>query len=170
MRNRARVLGHPVHPMLVVLPLGLLIGAVVFDILYLIFGGTTFPLVAGYTMAAGIIGGLVAGVFGLVDWLAIPPRTRARRIGTLHGLGNVLVLVLFGLSWLLRYPEPDWRPNEFALTLSFAGIVLGAITGWLGGELVDRLGVGVDQVEDLNAPNSLSRKARAGRPAAGGVG
>ncbi|KWX08277.1 membrane protein, partial [Carbonactinospora thermoautotrophica] len=126
MRSRARMLGHPVHPMLVVLPLGLLIGAVLFDILYLIFGGTTFPLVAGYTMAAGIIGGLVAGVFGLVDWMAIPPRTRARRIGTLHGLGNVLVLVLFGLSWLLRYPETDWRPNEFALTLSFVGIVLGA--------------------------------------------
>ena len=41
-------------------------------------------------IVAGIIGGLAAAPFGLIDWLAIPKRTRAKRIGLLHGLGNVL--------------------------------------------------------------------------------
>ena len=43
-----------------------------------------------------------------------------------------------------------------ALVLSFAGFVLAGVTGWLGGELVDRLGVGVDDGAHLDAPNSLS--------------
>ncbi|HEX6076520.1 MAG TPA: DUF2231 domain-containing protein [Micromonosporaceae bacterium] len=159
MRSQARALGHAVHPMLIVFPLGLLATAVVFDLLYLLTNRQGFTVAAGYTIAAGIIGGLLAGVFGLVDWLAIPEGTRARRIGILHGLGNVLVLVLFVASWLLRMNSGDWTPSAAALTLSFIGVVVSGITGWLGGELVERLGVSVDEDAGLNASSSLSRSA-----------
>jgi uncharacterized membrane protein len=85
-----------------------------------------------------------------------------RRIGLLHGAGNVVVVALFAASWFLR--TPDAAPPTLALVLSFAAGGLAPVTGWLGGELVDRLGVGVDEGAHLNAPSSLS-----GRPAAGDV-
>jgi uncharacterized membrane protein len=149
--------------MLIVFPLGLLATAVVFDLLYLLTDRPGFTVAAGYTIAVGIIGGVLAGIFGLVDWLAIPKGTRARRIGTLHGLGNVVVLVLFVASWLLRMNDGGWDPNAAALTLSFIGLAVAGVTGWLGGELVERLGVSVDEDAGLNASSSLSRGAAAPR-------
>jgi uncharacterized membrane protein len=111
-------------------------------------------------MGAGVIGGLAAAVPGWLDWWAIPRGTRAQRVGLLHGVGNVLVLVLFALSWLLRRPTPGAPPTE-AIVAGLVGVVLAAGTGWLGGELVDRLGVGVDDGAHLDAPSSLtSRSAR----------
>ena len=67
MESRAKLLGHPIHPMLIVLPLGLFIGAVVFDAMYLWRGNPTFAAIGYWNIAGGIIGGLLAAVFGLVD-------------------------------------------------------------------------------------------------------
>src|SRR2546423_947886 len=125
MESRAKAFGHAIHPMLIVFPLGLLSTAVVFDILWLITGRAGFPLAASYAIAAGGIGGLLAAVFGLADWLAIPAGTRAKRVGVLHGVGNVVVVVLFALSWLLRLVAGNgWRPGALALVCSFAGVAL----------------------------------------------
>ncbi|HEY8533464.1 MAG TPA: DUF2231 domain-containing protein [Micromonospora sp.] len=150
-------MGHGIHPMLIVFPLGLLATSVIFDILHFVTGRHGFQISAGYTIAAGIIGGLIAGLFGLIDWAGIPSGTRAKRIGAVHGLGNVVVLLLFAGSWMIRARAIDWQPNGLALILSFAGLLLAAVTAWLGGELVERLGVGVSSHAGLNAPSSLSR-------------
>lgn len=150
-----RLLGHPIHQMLIVLPLGMLSGAVIFDVLSMVTSSISMATVAYYMIAAGVITGLVAAPFGLVDWLGIPAGTRAKSVGAIHGLGNVVVLALFGLSWWLRRPDP-LTPSVAALTLSFAGFLLAGVTGWLGGELVDRLGVGVDEGANVNAPSSLT--------------
>jgi len=72
MRASARLLGHPIHPMLIVLPLGLLPGGVVFDIVWLVTGRAEFADVAFWTMLAGVIGGLTAAVFGLVVVSRLP--------------------------------------------------------------------------------------------------
>jgi uncharacterized membrane protein len=160
MESRAKLLGHPIHPMLIVLPLGLFIAAVVFDAVYLWRGTPTFATVAYWNIAGGVVGGLLAAVFGLIDWLAIPAGTRAKRIGLLHGGGNVVVVVIFALVWLMRGNTPDALPTTNLFLLEVAGLVLGSVAGWLGGELVDRLGVGVDDGAHLDAPSSLS-----GRPA-----
>ncbi|HUH08216.1 MAG TPA: DUF2231 domain-containing protein, partial [Egibacteraceae bacterium] len=101
---------------------------------------------------------LFAAVFGLVDWLAIPRGTRAKRIGMLHGLGNAAVVALFAASWLLRLGQPDYAPQAPAIVLSVGAALLALVSGWLGGELVNRLGVGVDEGANLNAPSSLSGK------------
>jgi len=74
-----------------------------------------------------------------------------------HGAGNVVVMLLFVASWFVRHDRPE-RPVATALVLSFMGAGLALLTGWLGGELVDRLGVGVDDGAHLNAPSSLSRR------------
>jgi uncharacterized membrane protein len=143
--------------MLIVFPLGLLATAVVFDVIYLITGTVIMASVAYWMIVAGIIGGLIAAPFGLIDWLAIPRRTRAKRVGVMHGLGNVAVLLLFIGSWLLRRNVPE-APGVLAYILSFAGAGLALVTGWLGGELVNRLGMGVHDGADLNASSSLSER------------
>lgn len=155
MQSRARLVGHPVHPMLIVFPLGLLAASLVFDIISLASGNGDWSVSAFYMIAGGIVGGLGAAVFGLADWLAIPAGTRAKAIGAWHGIGNVVVVGLFAISWGLRFSD---RHHTAAgpLVLSIIGVALALVTGWLGGELVDRLGIGVDDGANANAPSSLS--------------
>jgi uncharacterized membrane protein len=165
MEARAKLLGHPIHQMLIVLPLGLLTGAVIFDVVGLFAEGAGWGFISFWLIAAGVLGGLLAAVFGLADWTKIPAGTRAKRIGTIHGLGNVLVVLLFAASGYIRLGGTA-EPSTIALALSFAGAVLSMVTGWLGGELVARLGVGVDDGANLNASSSLSGRP-ASSPAAG---
>lgn len=158
MESKIKLLGHPVHPILIVFPLGLLATAVVFDLLYVIRNTTEFALVAFWMITAGIIGGLLAAAFGLLDWANIPGGTRAKRIGLLHGVGNVLVVALFAVSWYLRSSDPAHLPGTLSIVLELLAAGIAVVTGWLGGELVDRLGVGVDKGANVNAPSSLSGK------------
>ena len=155
MESRAKLFGHAIHPILIVYPLGLLSAAVIFDVIYLLTANPTWTTVSFWMIAAGIIGGLLAAVFGLIDFLAIPSGTRAKRIGMLHGLINVGVMILFIASWLLRQSSPE-VPSTAAFALSFIGVGAALLGGWLGGELVERLGVGVTPGANLNAPNSLT--------------
>jgi uncharacterized membrane protein len=164
MESKVKFAGHPVHPMLIVFPLGLLATAVIFDIIYLVSGNSQWTLVAYYMIGAGALGGLAAAVTGWLDWFAIPNGTRAKRIGLWHGVGNVIVLALFILSWVLRRDNPELPPTG-AIVAGLLGFGLAAVTGWLGGELVDRLGVGVDDGAHLDAPSSLSEL-----PASAGLG
>src|ERR1044072_1636377 len=141
MESKAKIFGHAIHPILIVYPLGLLSAAVIFDVIYLITGNPPWTTVSFWMIAAGIVGGLLAAVFGLIDYLNIPSGTRAARIGLLHGLTNVVVMILFVAR----------------LLVGVAGPLLG---GWLVGELVGRLGGGVTPDANLNAPNSLTHSAR----------
>ena len=160
MESRAKVAGHAAHAIMIVFPLGLLSTAVIFDVVYLLTDNSTFALVSYWMIVAGLIGGLAAAVPGWIDWFAIPSRTRAKSVGLVHGLGNVLVLLLFAVSWLFRRDEAGYVPSMIALALSFIAFLIAGVTGWLGSELVERLGVGVYNGAHLNSPNTLS-----GRPA-----
>jgi uncharacterized membrane protein len=157
MEGKAKLLGHPVHQMLIVFPLGLLATGMLFDVVRLVSDVLVFGEVAYWMIVAGLVGGAVAAPFGLVDWLAIPRGTRAKRVGGLHGVGNVGVLALFALSAMLRTDLPE-SPPTIAYVLSFAGGALSLLTAWLGGELVSRLGVGVYPDADVNAPSSLAHR------------
>jgi uncharacterized membrane protein len=163
MESRARLFGHPIHQMLVVFPLGLLGGAVAFDLVFLVTGRDMFAVVAHLMIAGGLIAGLLAAPFGTIDWLAVPRGTRAKSVGALHAVGNVVVLALFAGSWWLRRDNPA-LPDAIAHVLSFLGVALSLVTAWLGGELVDRLGVGVSEGANLDAPSSLTTRDVPARP------
>jgi uncharacterized membrane protein len=156
MKTRARILGHPVHQTLVVFPLGLLLTATMLDTWGWVRGDVFWSDLAFYLIVGGLVGGVVAAPFGLVDWLSVPPGTRARAVGALHGIGNVVVLGLFALSAVLRLGGPA-RVGGGALVFALLGTAVALVTAWLGGELVVRLGVGVDPGAHIDAPSSLSR-------------
>ena len=164
MESRVKLAGHPLHQMLIVFPLGLLATAVVFDVIFAVTDDPTWAQASYYMIGAGVITGLVAAVPGAVDWLAIPRGTRAKRIGLIHGAGNVVVVALFALSWYLRRDNPTLPPTD-AVVAGLLGAGVSIVTAWLGGELVDRLGVGVDDGAHLDAPSSLT-----GQPASASAG
>jgi len=156
--QRVRVVGHMLHPILVVIPLGLWVTSLVWDLAYL--ASSRRPMwaqISFWTIFAGIMGAILAAVPGFIDWLSIPERTRAKRVGLIHMLLNVCVLTLFIVSAALRYAYGYGFPKTGFLVVSWFGIALGAVSGWLGGELVERLGVGVYENANPNAPSSLAR-------------
>lgn len=155
MESRAKLFGHPIHQQLIVFPLGLLFTSVVFDVIYLISRNSLWTVVAFWMIVAGVAGGLAAAPFGLWDWIGIPNGTRAKRVGLLHGVGNVIVVLLFAASLTIR-KDNTAAPEGFAILLSAVGAVLSIATGWLGGELVTRLGISVDSGANADAPSSLS--------------
>ena len=156
MESRVKLLGHPVHPMVIVLPLALFAAAVLFDVFYLVGGDPVFAQIAFWNITVGIVGGLIAALAGVIDWWAIPKDTRAKRIGAIHGLGNLVIVLLFVASWLLRFGEPAYSPSILPFVLALIAVVMALGTAWLGGELVYRLRVGVDDGANLEAPSSLS--------------
>ena len=159
MDSRAKVAGHAMHPVLMVFPLGLLSTSVIFDVLYFVTDDERYATASFFMIAAGVISGLIAGAAGFLDWTKIPKGTRAKRLGMVHGLGNEVVLVLFAVSWLVRRAEDGaHEPNAIAFILSVAGIGLAGVTGWMGSELVERLGVAVHPGAHVDAPSSLRAK------------
>ena len=156
MNKPVKLLKHPVHPMLIVFPLGLLATGVIFDLIAKFSGNNGLYGVSYWMIAAGIVGGLLAAIFGFMDWLSIHPNTRAKRVGGWHGLGNLTIVILFAISWWLRSTDPNRVPSTLAFSLSLLGFLMALVTGWLGGELVYRLGMAVEEGANENAPNSLT--------------
>lgn len=161
MESRVKLLGHPVHQILVAFPLGLLVTAAIFDAASIVAGNPVWSQVAFYMIGAGVTGGLLAAVFGLIDYLAIPAGTRARRVGALHGISSATTVLSFAVSWLLRTADPA-SPRPVALLFSFGGAALLGLAGWLGGELLNRMGVGIDDGAHLDAGSSLKGRVPSG--------
>jgi uncharacterized membrane protein len=155
MQSRAKILGHPVHQMLIPIPAGLFIVGAVLDIVYAFVQPSWIPTVTYWNIAIGIAAALVAAMFGFADWTKIPRGTRAKRIGSIHGIGNVAAVVLFSLALWMRSDDPGYAAHGGALALEIIAFAMLGVTAWLGGELVDRLGVGVDDGAHVDAPSSL---------------
>jgi uncharacterized membrane protein len=166
MESRAKLLGHPIHPMLIVFPLGLLATAVISDVLYVATGNSELAVFSYWALVAGLLGGLLAAVFGLWDWLNVPSGTRAKRIGLLHGGGNLVVVLLFAISFFLRMNDATYLPSVLPLVFGVAGALLALCTAWLGGELVYRLRIGVDDAANPDATSSLRQPVAEMRRAA----
>lgn len=165
--SKVRILGHALHPMLVVFPLGLLATSVVWDAAYLAGGETMWAQISFWSIVAGLVGAALAAIPGLIDFLAIPQGTRARRIGAWHlGLNLTLVGLLLVSALLRAGSEPGGyaTPRAWHMLFGWAGVAVGLVSGWLGGELVERLGVAVYRDANPNAPSSF--RTREPRPVA----
>lgn len=158
MEAKAKLLGHPIHQMVIVLPLGLLIAAWMADAGFFLTSRGVLAEVAYWNTAGGIATGLFAAIFGFIDWLGVPLGTRAKRIGAWHAGFNVVMLLLFTASLLIRHNVPGHTPSALAFVCATAAIATGTVSGWLGGELVNRLGIGVSPGANPDAPSSLSRE------------
>lgn len=148
-------MGHAIHPLLVMFPAGLLLISLLFDGLRLLTGQKKWSQVAYWNMVAGVGSGYLAAIPGLIDWWFLPKGSRAKRIGTVHAISNNVGLGLFIVS-LVQRGSDDEAPSNAALMTALAGASALGLGGYLGGELVERLGVGVTPGANVNAPSSLT--------------
>lgn len=141
-----RLLGHPIHPMLVHFPAALFPTSLLFDLLSLWPGLTPFVKIAFYTMAVGEAAAVVAAVTGAIDYFTkLVPGTPAFRVGTLHALLNAGILLLYGFNLGLRMGPALEAPRTPVglLLLSVAGVAVLIVSNYLGGRLIYHFGVGV---------------------------
>ncbi|HWR14523.1 MAG TPA: DUF2231 domain-containing protein [Terriglobales bacterium] len=144
MRSRASIKSHPLHPMLVAFPIGLLVTSFVFDLISVWRDFPSLWSAAWYCVIAGLIGAVLAAVPGAIDLFAVvPPNSSGRRRGYKHAILNLLVIIAFVAVAAYR-GSPDVRPNATSLLLSAIGVVLIGISGWLGATLVYRNQIAVD--------------------------
>ena len=146
--------GHPFHPLLVTLPIGAWVASFIFDVASRAGDGSRALVDASHWLIlVGVIGAAVAALFGLMDFMTIPRRTKAQMTGLIHMLLNSSVLVLFIVNFVWRQSNADTLTKVKAgqLGLSAVSLVLLGISGWLGGKLTYRYGVRVaveaDQAE-----------------------
>lgn len=143
MRSRAHFHTHPIHPILVAFPIAFFIGTLLFDVLAILLNKPGMKQTAYYLNIAGIIGGLLAAVPGIIDYLyTVPPKSSAKKRATKHALTNITMMALFGVALVYRQ-IPDYK-DWILLLLEVAGVVLMLIAGWMGGTLVYRNQIGVD--------------------------
>ena len=142
MRTPASIAGHPIHPMLIVFPVGLLIFSLACDLISTRSADpTTWALVAFYTMVGGFIGALVAAVPGLIDLLSLTDKA-IKKTAITHMSINLVAVALYAVNIWLRVGSTT--NTGMPLLLSVAAVALLAVSGWLGGKMVHRYGVGVD--------------------------
>src|SRR3954464_961187 len=153
---------HPVHPMLIPFPIALWVFSLVADVIYLWRGNLVWrDWIAFYALLGGIIGAVLAAVFGIIDWLSIKDR-EVKKVADWHARLNVIALLIFAASFYLRtIGGSRWVSGSYTIpfVLSVIGIILITISGYLGGELVFKHGVGVNPQHDT--PPEESAKARA---------
>ncbi|WP_207493555.1 DUF2231 domain-containing protein [Aridibaculum aurantiacum] len=143
MRSKANIKSHPIHPILVVFPIAFFAGTFLFDLLSILLGKTAMLQTAFYLNIAGLGGGLLAAVPGLIDYLhTVPPNSSAKDRATKHALTNITMMIVFGIALLYRQ-LPDMS-QYLLLVIDLVGVVLLTAAGWMGGTLVYRNQVGVD--------------------------
>lgn len=145
MISKASFRSHPIHPMLVAFPVGLWVTSFIFDLIGKTSGEQRYFTAGYYMIVAGCVGAVVAAIPGLIDLLfVIPPRSSAKTRGYLHGALNTIALILFIYEAVHRGGAGN-PVDGLSIAVSFAGVVLIAISGWLGGTLVYRNQIGVDR-------------------------
>ena len=146
MPSTASFKGHPLHPIIIPLPIGLWIFSLVSDLIYKFgFGGAVWNDVAFYTIGGGIVGALIAALPGFID-LTDLQNPKIKSIAIWHMFINLLAVALYCVNfWLRMHRAPG---DTLPIALSVGGIVLIIISGWLGGELVYVRGVAVKQPPD----------------------
>ncbi len=145
-RSKASIGRHPLHPMIIPIPIGLWIFSIVADIIFKMgWGGPGWNDAAFYTMGGGIVGALIAALPGMIDLTGIT-NSKTMSMGIWHMSFNLIAVVLYAINFWLRMHRPPG--DTLPIVLSVIGILLITISGWLGGEMVYVRGVAVEQPPD----------------------
>jgi uncharacterized membrane protein len=160
--------GHPLHPILVTVPIGAWVASLVFDIASHVAHPAAF-LAQGslWLIAVGLIGALAAAGAGVLDLLAIPERTKARRVAAIHACLNLAVTALYlaGFGW--RYKSHPAPVSAAQIALSVLSLIALAVSGYLGGKLAYRYGVRVadeaTQSDGYGGVSAADRNSQASR-------
>jgi uncharacterized membrane protein len=135
--SRLKVSGNPVHLMLFMVPMGLFVTAVIFDLFHLMGGPSLLALAGYWQVVGGLFGAGIVGLAGIVDLLFLQVGTRARRFAMAHGLINGGVLAMFTVIWLVRVGDPQRAAGAGVVVFEMLALALGGLAAWLAGELVD---------------------------------
>ena len=151
--SKVKVLGHPVHPMLVAFPITFLTTTLVAFIVYGIGGDVTWFRVGYWANVAGVITALVAAVPGFLDWLGIPNHLEAKRVGSIHMILNLTVVAIFGINLVVQATHLDdaFPPSGVGILLSAVGVVALLVSGYFGWSLVQTHHVGVNLTREQQA-------------------
>jgi uncharacterized membrane protein len=158
MRSKMSVGGHPIHPMLVALPIGLIVWTLVADLIYAVSGRVLWYDIAYWSGVAGVITGLAAALPGVGDYALLPLSPQVRRLATAHMALNVLAIALLAIAAFLMADYRAASGGAWIAVLALHAIVnaLIAASGWLGGELVYRHRLAVEEAptrgQDAEAP------------------
>jgi uncharacterized membrane protein len=159
MRTPANIAGHPIHPMLVTIPIGLWIFSLIADIVAMRSATPdTWSLVALYTLVGGIVGALVAALPGLIDLLSLQDRA-IKKTALVHMTINLTVVALYVFNAWLRFGNPGIT-GGIPFGLSVLAVALLSVSGWLGGKMVYLAGVGVSTGDAAATAESRRRDER----------
>ena len=134
--------GHPIHPILVTIPIGTWSASLIFDIAAKARDdGAAFAQGSHWLIGIGILGALLAAIWGSIDLSAIPRGTAAYRTGMIHMGLNLVVVALYVINYFVR--GDDKTVGTLPLILSILGLAVLSASGFLGGKLAYRYGVRV---------------------------
>lgn len=148
MYSRARILTHPIHPMLIPLPITSFVFGLLSLIVFVAVGDTLWLGMARWMAIAGVVTGLLAALPGLVDWTTIPAEALAKNVVTRHLLLNVSIFVLYFVSWLILggFRGPAGGSVGVPLVPEIVGTILLVASGWLGWEMVYRHHMAIEPI------------------------
>jgi uncharacterized membrane protein len=146
-RSTAQIAGHPIHPLLIPFPIVSFIGAMVTDIVWLTTSEAGWATASSWLLGIGLVMALLAAAAGFTDYLG---DDRVRKIGaaTRHMIANIVVVTLEAVNLAIRLVGGAEQVGSIGIWLSVAAVALLAYSGWLGGELVYRHRVGVQETRD----------------------
>ena len=144
-RSTAAIAGHPIHPAIVPIPIGMIVATALSDLAHLLTREGFFARASRFLVAGSIVSALVAAVPGIVDFSTI--RAARSRTGFTHAGGNLTIVGLSAVSLVLR-SRSRRRVPAAAMVLSALAAALVGVTGWLGGELTFRERIGVVPLDD----------------------
>jgi len=151
--------GHPIHPMLVTIPIGAFVATLAFDIASVTLEGRAYGRPAVWLSLIGIVSGLFASMFGLIDFRRLSKGTRTHAVATRHLILMDAVLLCFVVGFFVRRADPDQYLNgtpTIALILSVVGVAILMVGGWLGGKLAYSYGSRVSDESDQIKAHTLS--------------
>ncbi len=153
MKSRAALGNHPLHPGIVPLPIGSFFVAFAADIVHVLTKRPLFYDVAQFAIGIGIVTALLAAVLGFIDYFGVKMSAAGGRLATIHMRINLVAVVMYAVSWMLRrghgaLDNPRW---PLALGLGVLPFLLLGISGWIGGKMSYEHKIGVVEWIDPEA-------------------